>query len=142
MGKPDSEDKKFILVIDDDTAILDFARAILEKAGYHVETAETAAEGMVRARRKTPAAMIVDIHMPGINGIDFCRKIRGKPDPDAKIVFPQEPGPTANVPIIFMTSANGAETVKSAGAAGGNGYILKPVEPDKLIARVKKFVLP
>lgn len=110
-----------ILVVDDDQSIVELLKDFLELDGFHVMTANNAAEALAVFRQSTVHCMILDIMMPGQNGFEFCREIRKE----------------SQVPILFL-SARGDDTGKIRGLAlGGDDYIVKTASPGEIVARVK-----
>ena len=114
---------KKIFIVDDEKRIRDLIRAYLEKEGYDVsdfENADSAYDNFV----KSPCDMlIIDIMMPGTNGLDLCRKIRRQ----------------SNVPIIIV-SARDEEIDRILGLElGSDDYIAKPFSPRELVVRMKNI---
>ncbi len=113
-----------ILIIEDDADILELVRYNLAKAGYHVVCATDGAEGLRACRKKHPDALLLDIMLPSIDGLDICRSL--KQDPETK-----------DIPII-MISARGEETDVVVGLElGADDYLVKPFSPRVLLARLK-----
>jgi len=113
--------KKRILVVDDELGILKLLRARLEGGGYEVLAAMDGAEALRTMEAELPDLLILDIMMPGINGIEVCRRIRE----------------WSQVPII-MLSARGDENDKvKCLDTGADDYIIKPFGAKELIARVQ-----
>ncbi len=109
-----------ILVIDDEQMILDMLRDQLEIEGYQVLTARDAEEAMKRLAAE-PNLILLDINMPGMDGIELCEKIRED----------------VTCPILFLT-ARIEEADRVAGLhAGGDDYIMKPFSLSELMARVE-----
>ena len=116
-------EKHCILIIEDDGAIREGVRILLEGEGYHVREAENGQEGLKSLREETDL-VILDVMMPGISGIKTCEEIR-------KI---------SNVPVLFLT-AKGQESDKLLGLmAGGDDYLVKPFSYAELLARVKALI--
>jgi DNA-binding response OmpR family regulator len=112
---------KKILVIDDDSDILETCRDYLKSAGYEVITANDGLKGLTLARREKPDLIVLDLMLPGMEGLDVCRAIRRESD----------------VPIIMLT-ARVEETDKLIGLElGADDYITKPFSLRELVARVR-----
>ncbi len=110
-----------ILVVDDEKEIAELAEIYLVSDGYQVFKAVNAYEGLRILEKEDIKLALIDIMMPGMNGIDMCKKIRE----------------TSNIPII-MVSAKSAELDKIVGlGAGADDYVTKPFSPLELSARVK-----
>ena len=116
-----TEDKKAILIVDDDREILELLRSFLSKHGYLAYTAErTEAADKLLGMHKLDL-LILDVMMPGEDGLAYCRRIRGSND----------------IPIIMLT-ALGEETDRIVGLEiGADDYLPKPFNPRELLARVK-----
>jgi len=113
-----------ILVVDDETAVLDAVRGALESAGYRVQVARDGESALRLARLEPPDLIILDILLPGISGLEVCRIIR------------QESG----IPILMLT-ALGDETDKVAGLEqGADDYLTKPFGARELLARVRALL--
>lgn len=113
-----------ILVADDDQAMLQMIEQVLKNEGYDV-LATPSAEGAQNIIKETlPDLFLLDLSLPGLNGIEFCRKLRKQPE-------------TADSPIIFLTSHNDIHTVVKALEAGGDDYIRKPFAVRELTARLR-----
>lgn len=115
-----------ILVVDDSKTELHHLSEILGKRGYSVRTAENGEEAMRRLEEEKPQLILMDVVMPGQNGFQLTRAITRDPR-------------FADVPVIMCTSKN-QETDKVWGMRqGARDYIVKPVNPDELIAKIKAF---
>ena len=110
-----------ILVVDDDPEIVNFVRRGLAYEGYEVDTAADGSEALAKAREKEPDLVILDIMMPGIDGIETSKRLRQGGD----------------VPILMLT-AKGTVADKVAGLeSGADDYLVKPFAFDELLARVR-----
>jgi two-component system alkaline phosphatase synthesis response regulator PhoP len=112
---------KTILVIDDEPKILQIARDYLENAGYRVIEAGDGQGALQRAQSEQPDLVVLDLGLPGMDGLDVCRQLRRNSD----------------VPIIMLT-ARGEESDKLVGLElGADDYIVKPFSPKEMVARVR-----
>lgn len=112
---------KKILVIEDDSEIVEICRDYLRAGGYTVSTAQDGIKGLAAARREKPDLVVLDLMLPEMDGLDVCRHLRRESD----------------VPIIMLT-ARVEETDKLIGLElGADDYITKPFSPRELIARVR-----
>jgi len=110
-----------ILVIDDEPKIVKLARDYLEKGGFRVVTAEDGVTALAQARHQHPDLVVLDLNLPGVDGLDVCRALRRESD----------------VPIIMLT-ARVDETDRLIGLElGADDYIPKPFSPRELVARVR-----
>jgi twitching motility two-component system response regulator PilH len=115
-----------ILVVDDSKTELHHLSELLSKRGYVVRTAENGEEAMRRLAEEKPDLILMDVVMPGQNGFQLTRAITRDPR-------------FADVPVIMCTSKN-QETDKVWGMRqGARDYIVKPVNGDELIAKIKVF---
>ncbi|HAT71564.1 MAG TPA: DNA-binding response regulator [Elusimicrobia bacterium] len=121
-------EKNTILVIDDELSLLRSVKERLEIENFNVLTCTTAEQAIAELSRFTPDLMVVDLRLPGMSGLDFCRQIRSGESP-ARLV-----------PIIFLTTDR-SETHKVLGLElGGDDYITKPFSPAEFVARVKALI--
>jgi len=112
-----------ILVVEDEPDILDLIRYNLEKAGYGVVPAATGEAGLTLAREAPPALIVLDLMLPGMDGLSVCRALKRE-------------ARTARVPVMMVT-ARGTEADVVAGLnLGADDYIVKPFSPAVLVARV------
>ncbi len=115
---------KSILVVDDEPDIVELVSYNLKKAGFAVSSAADGEEALAIVRGSRFDLIVLDLMLPGIHGMEFCRILRSNPK-------------TAHIPIIMLT-ARGEETDKIHGLeSGADDYMTKPFSPKELIARVK-----
>ena len=120
---PDVTGADRVLVVEDDRDIADLVAHHLHKAGYVSEILTSGAEVVPLVRERPPALVVLDLMLPGRNGLDVCRSIRADPR-------------TSSVPIIMLT-AKTEETDRIVGLElGGDDYVTKPFSPKELVARV------
>ncbi len=122
------ESKKFkILLIDDEPDILEFLKYSFEKEGYITYTASNGFKGEKIALEINPDMIILDIMMPGMDGIELCNKLK-------------ENSQFKDTIIVFLT-ARGEDYSQIAGFdAGADDYVTKPVKPKVLLARIKAIL--
>lgn len=110
-----------VLVVDDEPKIVKLARDYLEKGGFTVLTAVNGLDALSEARQSQPDLVVLDLNLPGMDGLDVCRTLRRESD----------------VPIIMLT-ARVEETDRLIGLElGADDYITKPFSPRELVARVR-----
>ncbi|OGA85122.1 MAG: two-component system response regulator [Burkholderiales bacterium RIFCSPHIGHO2_01_FULL_63_240] len=115
-----------ILLVDDSKTELHVLSELLTKKGYKVRTAENGEEALKRLQEEKPDLILMDVVMPGQNGFQLTRAITRDPD-------------FANVPVIICTSKN-QETDRVWGMRqGARDYVVKPVNPEELLAKIKAF---
>jgi two-component system response regulator MprA len=113
-----------ILVVDDDPEIVSFLRRGLIYEGYTVTTAANGAEALEKARERQPDLVVLDVMMPGIDGLEVSRRLRQADD----------------VPILMLT-AKGTVADRVAGLdSGADDYLVKPFAFDELLARVRALL--
>ncbi len=116
-----------ILVVDDDSKFLHFVSELLIGAGYHVHCTGEPLKVLEMAEATQPDLIILDISMPGKDGFQVAEELRGNPK-------------LAGVRLMFLTGHPAATHVKDAKAAGGTGYLQKPVQSSTLIWMVKSLL--
>ncbi|MHC1764838.1 MAG: response regulator [Verrucomicrobiia bacterium] len=119
--------KAKILVVDDEPDALELIGFNLEKAGFDVITAEDGVEALRKARDLAPAAMVLDLMLPEMDGLDVCKSLRADPR-------------TAGTAIIMLT-ARAAEVDRVLGLElGADDYLTKPFSPRELVLRIRKLL--
>ena len=118
-----------ILVIEDNPANLELFSDLLEAAGYEVYGANSAEEGLRLARGMHPDLILMDLSLPGMDGLAATRALREDPD-------------TCQLRIVALTAhaMKGDEAI--AERAGCNGYLTKPIDTRRFIASVARFIAP
>ena len=120
--------KSKILVIDDDRVTLTMLEMILSRHGYHVLSAKDGAEGFELAVKEKPDAVISDMLIPKIHGLELCTKI--KQDPQLK-----------DIKIILMTAVyKGAAFKFQAKESGADHFIEKPINTNNLLEKLKELI--
>ena len=115
---------KRILVVDDEPQIVSILKAYLEKSGFIVVTAEDGLTALAVYRTDRPDLMILDLNLPGMDGLDVCRTVRRESD----------------IPILMLT-ARVEETDKLIGLEiGADDYVVKPFSPKEVVARVRTIL--
>lgn len=116
-----------ILLVDDEPDVLEFLGYNLSKEGYKVSTASNGKDGLNLARNNKFHLIILDVMMPGMDGINTCREIRKLPGNE-------------DIIIVFLT-ARGEEYSQLEGfGAGADDYVTKPIKPQILVSRVKALL--
>jgi two-component system cell cycle response regulator DivK len=118
---------KRILVVEDNETNLYLIRFILQKNGFEVIEARDGAEGVELAIKEKPDLVIMDIQLPGIDGLEATKRIRAS-EADSEI------------PIIALTSYAMVGDREKALAAGCTGYIEKPINPETFMAEIEKYL--
>jgi len=113
-----------VMVVEDDPDVRELLRYNLEQEGFAVDQAADGAEALRLIERRVPELMILDLMLPGMPGLDLCRKLRSTPA-------------TAAMPILILT-AKGEEVDRILGLElGADDYVVKPFSPREVIARIK-----
>ena len=116
-----------ILVVDDEEDILELVKYNLEREGYLVDCVETGEEAIERATAIRPDGILLDLMLPGVDGIEVCRELRKNPD-------------TRTIPIIVMTAKGEEADVVSGLEVGADDYVPKPFSTKVLIARLRALL--
>ena len=116
-----------VLVVEDEEPLALLLRYNLEAAGFDVETVGRGDDAELRLREDPPDLVLLDWMLPGVSGIELCRRLRNRPE-------------TATLPVIMLT-ARGEEAERVRGlAVGADDYVVKPVSVPELMARVKAML--
>lgn len=118
-----SRKAKIVLAADDQPENLVILESLVEAQGFTFFGVETGLDAISLATRISPRLILLDVQMPLMDGFETCRRLRGI----------RELRP---VPIAFLTARKASDDVRTGLLAGGNDFIVKPFDPDKLIARV------
>jgi two-component system response regulator MprA len=114
-----------ILVIEDDDAVRAAVRRALLLGGYEVLQAENGEEGLLRAQKDVPDAIVLDLGLPDIDGLEVCRTLRGSGD---------------RTPILMLTARAAIEDRVDGLEAGADDYLVKPYDVRELQARLKAIL--
>jgi len=124
---PQTNGKFTILVVDDDPTVRMAVTNLLRSKGFGTLKASNGQECLVVTQEKKPDLLLLDINMPQMDGVEACRQLK-------------ENAETSGIPVIFMTSlGNDADRVKGF-EVGGEDYVIKPVNYQELLARMKRFM--
>jgi DNA-binding response OmpR family regulator len=118
---PVDADKGLVLVAEDEPAIADLERLYLAQAGYGVHVERDGRQALAQIRRLRPALVILDVGLPGLDGIEVCRQLRAEED---------------WTPIIFVTARDDEVDRVLGLELGADDYVTKPFSPRELVARV------
>ncbi len=116
-----------ILLVDDEVDFLAVIKDALQIRGFDVVTAASAIEAGVELAGKKPDIILMDIKMPGINGIQACSAIKKNPS-------------TEDIPIIVVSAVSDEHEMKKAREAGVTDYFIKPVDIEKLVRRIREIL--
>lgn len=119
--------KALILVVDDEEDILELVRYNLEREGFAVACSPSGEDALTQVRRITPDLIVLDLMLPGMDGFELCRSLKGD-------------GRTSRIPVV-MLSAKGEESDIIAGLElGADDYVTKPFSPKVLVARIRNVL--
>jgi len=116
-----------ILVVEDNERNLKLLRDVLEYAGYDVRVARTAEDGITSAVSEPPDLVLMDLQLPGIDGIEALRRLRESPR-------------TAGIPVVAVTAQAMKQDRERALTAGFNGYVEKPISVRAFPDQVRRFL--
>ena len=116
-----------ILVVDDEEDVLELVRYNLDRSGYQTETASSGEEALSKARKSLPDLIILDLMLPGIDGLEVCKKLKSD-------------GKTEQIPVIMLTAKGDESDIVTGLELGAEDYVTKPFSPKILIARVRRIL--
>jgi two-component system alkaline phosphatase synthesis response regulator PhoP len=116
-----------ILVCDDEANILNIMDFSLEAEGFLVVAATDGDQAMQLAMSEEPDLIILDVMMPGNDGLTVCRELKQNPR-------------TSHIPVLMLTARAGKGDRESGLAAGANGYVTKPFSPQRLVEKVNEML--
>lgn len=125
-------DKLKILIVDDEPDTVEMLKIAIERGNYDIITANNATDGIAKARAEKPALIVLDVMMPGMNGIEACKIMKNDKD-------------LAPIPIIMLTAMASKIPTTSYSISDGmdieaEEYFEKPVDPNQLLARVNTML--
>jgi len=113
-----------ILIVEDEADISELLEYNLERNDYDPQSVATGEEGLIQAREAQPALVILDLMLPGLSGLEVCRRLKADTQ-------------TARIPVIMLTAKGEEEDVIAGFEAGADDYVTKPFRPKVLLARVR-----
>ena len=116
-----------VLVVDDEIGALTLIGIMLERGGFEVLKAKDADSALTVLGEETPDMIILDVMMPGTDGIELCRMIRERDE-------------TQQTPVLILSARGDAESVMRGMDAGANDYLPKPILHHDLVAKVRKML--
>ena len=118
---------KKILAVEDDTIIMNLIVILLERAGYEVIKAASAEEGISLAKTLAPDLILMDVALPGLDGLEATRLLKGAEK-------------TSGIPVIALTAQAMKEDIDNAFRAGCDGFIVKPISTVGFLEQVARFL--
>jgi DNA-binding response OmpR family regulator len=116
-----------VLVVDDDHALADLLVIMLGLDGFRAEAAYSGSQALASVAQEVPAAVVLDIMMPDMDGFTVLANLRGQAQ-------------TADVPIVMLSARVDIETEERSLAAGANSYLTKPAEAQELTSELKALI--
>ncbi|HET9869187.1 MAG TPA: response regulator [bacterium] len=116
-----------ILIVDDNAVNLKLARVVLMGAGYAVKTAGSAEEALKLLETLHPALILMDLQLPGMDGLELTRRLKAAPE-------------TRSVKVVALTAYAMKGDEEKARAAGCDGYLAKPIDTQKFSAQVAGYL--
>jgi len=123
----DRSAKRRILVVEDDHASQELVRVLLEGAGYLVEVTGAASIALQRVNDLAPALVLVDLNLPGWDGLWLARQLQQRPE-------------TADIPVVALTAHVGLRDREAAHEAGCVGFISKPIDTRTFSEKVARYI--
>lgn len=117
----------FVMAVDDDPEVLETLGRVLEREQFEVKLANSGAQALTLLEKRTPDLLILDIIMPGVDGITVCKQLRADPR-------------YITLPILFLTAKGSTDDVVEGLDAGADDYVVKPFELSELRARVHALI--
>ena len=110
-----------ILVVDDDTSLAEMLAIVLQGEGFETTVVSDGAEALPAVRSTSPDLVLLDLMLPGMNGIDVCRAIRAE----------------SGVPVVMLTAKTDTVDIVLGLESGADDYVVKPFKPKELVARIR-----
>lgn len=118
-----------VLVVDDDNSVRDVMRLILVRVGYEVAVAGNGLEALEEMQVRAADLVLLDVEMPGMNGLEFCGRLRANPA-------------WQSIPVIMMTGRPVHGVPEKASSAGAFELVLKPFDRATLLEKIKAALVP
>ncbi len=122
-----SESKATVLVVDDEKTVRQQVEKLLREGGYHVLSASNGKDALTMVRQHQPDLVLLDVIMPGIDGMEVCRILKNRSDENF-------------LPVILLTAKNDLESRVTGLKLGADDYMAKPAAPRELMARIEALL--
>ncbi len=116
-----------ILVVEDDNELSTLLRLMLRLSDWEIASAPNGEEALERAHTFRPTLILLDVMLPGMDGIEVCRRLRAEPD-------------MAGVPVVILSAKSDPQTQQAAQNAGAIEYWTKPVLPQEFLANIRRVL--
>ncbi|WP_022852111.1 response regulator [Limisalsivibrio acetivorans] len=124
----DAENRRpLVLIVDDISKNIQLLSTILSRKNYQIAFANSGEKALEFLEKRTPELILLDIMMPGMDGLEVCRRIK-------------EDQYTKEIPVIFLTGKTQPEDIKKGFQAGAVDYVVKPFNSEELVARVRTHI--
>jgi phosphate regulon transcriptional regulator PhoB len=120
-------DRKNILIVDDEQDLVELVSYNLKKEGFKVSVASNGEDGLEKLRKESYDLLVLDLMLPGIQGVELCRMVRRNPK-------------TESLPIIMLTARSDMSDKIKGLETGADDYMTKPFSPGELVARVRALL--
>src|ERR1700710_1208276 len=110
-----------ILVVDDDSSLAEMLTIVLQGEGFDTTVVSDGAQALPTVRESAPDLVLLDLMLPGMNGIDVCRAIRAE----------------SGVPVVMLTAKTDTVDIVLGLESGADDYVVKPFKPKELVARIR-----
>jgi CheY-like chemotaxis protein len=121
-------ERRTVLIVDDNHDLLTLITESLTLLGdYHVVTADNGADGLARAVELRPDCIVIDVRMPGLDGYQMVRALRGDPE-------------TTGLPLVILTALTQDHHRFAGLLAGADRYLTKPIKPPELVAAIEETI--
>lgn len=126
-GKDEETRKTVVLIVDDNENNLQITAQVVHNAGYQVLLASDGVHALTLASEEHPDVILLDIMMPGMDGLEVCRRL-------------QSDRSLASIPVIFLSAKDEDESIETGLDIGGSDYIIKPFSEKVLLARLRSHI--
>ena len=116
-----------ILVVDDETMARTLLRLMLVRDGFEVIEAVDGVDALQKLQKDLPSLIVLDVMMPGLDGIEICRRLRQQPE-------------TAQLPVLMLSAKTDATSISLGLAAGATRYLKKPIASEELTQQVREVL--
>lgn len=123
----DQEPLHTVLVVDDDPSVRKTLARLLERQGFEVLTTGGGAAALELVRSEAPDLVLLDVVMPGMGGLEVCRRLKGDPE-------------TRLIPVVLVTGLEGRSDRLAGIEAGADDFLSKPVDPAEMVARIRSLL--
>jgi DNA-binding response OmpR family regulator len=118
-----------IYLVDDDLEAVRLLSAALTRSGFDVQAVESGEEALAEAEQKRPEAVVLETKLPGISGYTVCQELKSRYGTE--------------LPVLFLSGTRTESYDRVAGLlVGADDYLVKPFDPDEVVARIRRFILP